>query len=1049
MELARAGTNAFLMDTDFNSSPEPDFGSSSLSLTHTNSGSTSQQGSGGTAESMAAAKRRKIRKGTRSCWECKRRKIRCVFDSASPAPDAICIGCQRRGTTCVSQEFPEETSQSGGQFGAGNGVGGAGRARQMGDRIVRVEALVEQLVKKVGSANAATMIGNASAAQARKRGPPGRETTAGSSASADQSGSTAGIMTPDDSSSESAGLFSVIERSGVCGESVGRLLGGLQRLTYTLQDGLEQEGVVAPDGHRPALTTPADANNYLGLLASAPSAGKYAAISKALHALLPSQADALAICSFNGGSAVYLKQLMTRPYNYLTGGGFDSLQVVALIPPPTVHPVLLAKKLLQFAVCLQYISEDQYKTLEMYKLGIDHREAMGRMADAAIQLVTSNDELIGSIDGLECVLTECVFHSDAGNLRRAWLTVRRAMVIAQLMGLHKGAGNHQPLKVIDPLRQRIFPSHIWFRIVFADRFMSMMLGLPQGSLDRSMVDEEALAGDTPLGRLERHSSIVASRILERNESGASLVDSLHETQQIDLELQRIAKLMPTKWWLMPNLVAVQHDWEAVFHATIQMMDQMYHYAMLIHLHLPYMLRFPVNSATMGSSLSSAGPSQAPTPLSAQSPQQQQKLEKQFDGISHSRSEYSKMACVNAARELLARFNSFRSVNTIAFCCRAVDFFALTAAMTLLLAHLDSHKASAAATPSLDEATDFQLNYASSILAHSRLGDRAMLEQTLENMQKVAATSQDVVSRKSEEVLRRLLAIEAEAAEGTAGFTTALATENLGTAQQIDLSLVDGNDPDADGEMEDCMSFEPNRTPGTGGDQSACRVDDAASGTPGQLRMCIPYFGTIKIAREGTISKEPPSAVTSGTKDYVDVEPQLPNDTIHLGNPGQEQLTRYPNFSSSFPPPESQLQAQMGDQTSPNSLADYLNNARQPPQHRSGTFLAEDMPNLHPSQADFNLAFAQQQAAAFANNLGGSVSTGSGAGSSPAAGSGAQFGTNLVDQTVRQNLTYPGLTASTDDWAFQGAELAFFDTLMKGAPGYDGFQGGQGAEGALW
>lgn len=79
------------------------------------------------------AKRRKIRKGTRSCWECKRRKIRCNFTSAA---DAVCIGCHRRGTHCVSQEYPEEASRP------------ADRGQQIGDRIVRVEALVEQLVKQ-------------------------------------------------------------------------------------------------------------------------------------------------------------------------------------------------------------------------------------------------------------------------------------------------------------------------------------------------------------------------------------------------------------------------------------------------------------------------------------------------------------------------------------------------------------------------------------------------------------------------------------------------------------------------------------------------------------------------------------------------------------------------------------------------------------------------------------------------------------------------------------------------------------------------------------
>lgn len=80
-------------------------------------------------------KRRKIRKGTSSCWECKRRKVRCTFAAAS---DSVCISCQRRGTNCLSQEFPEEASSP------------EDRARHVGDRIGRVEALVDKLVKAVG-----------------------------------------------------------------------------------------------------------------------------------------------------------------------------------------------------------------------------------------------------------------------------------------------------------------------------------------------------------------------------------------------------------------------------------------------------------------------------------------------------------------------------------------------------------------------------------------------------------------------------------------------------------------------------------------------------------------------------------------------------------------------------------------------------------------------------------------------------------------------------------------------------------------------------------
>ncbi|KAM6520438.1 hypothetical protein FSOLCH5_005230 [Fusarium solani] len=56
-------------------------------------------------DSAPAPKRRKLRKGTQSCWECKRRKARCTFSAATKD---VCEGCKRRGTECISQESTDE-----------------------------------------------------------------------------------------------------------------------------------------------------------------------------------------------------------------------------------------------------------------------------------------------------------------------------------------------------------------------------------------------------------------------------------------------------------------------------------------------------------------------------------------------------------------------------------------------------------------------------------------------------------------------------------------------------------------------------------------------------------------------------------------------------------------------------------------------------------------------------------------------------------------------------------------------------------------------------
>lgn len=80
-------------------------------------------------------KRRKVRKGTQSCRDCRRRKVRCIFTAPT---DTICNACERRGIECISQEVLDEPSLS---------------SDQVQDRLGRVERLLEQLVSNAGTTN--------------------------------------------------------------------------------------------------------------------------------------------------------------------------------------------------------------------------------------------------------------------------------------------------------------------------------------------------------------------------------------------------------------------------------------------------------------------------------------------------------------------------------------------------------------------------------------------------------------------------------------------------------------------------------------------------------------------------------------------------------------------------------------------------------------------------------------------------------------------------------------------------------------------------------
>lgn len=106
-------------------------------------------------------KRRKLRKGTHSCWACKRRKIRCTLSTLSGGGGgedglaneadihgAVCDGCRHRGTVCFSQDIPEDLAQ--GMTTMRHHYHGRQTGHQSeNSRLDRIEALVQALVKNM------------------------------------------------------------------------------------------------------------------------------------------------------------------------------------------------------------------------------------------------------------------------------------------------------------------------------------------------------------------------------------------------------------------------------------------------------------------------------------------------------------------------------------------------------------------------------------------------------------------------------------------------------------------------------------------------------------------------------------------------------------------------------------------------------------------------------------------------------------------------------------------------------------------------------------
>ena len=390
------------------------------------------------------------------------------------------------------------------------------------------------------------------------------------------------------------------------------------------------------------------------------------------------------------------------------------------LPVPGSHPALIARKLLILGSYLQAVTPGDIQSLG--HLGVSHRDIMSRVVDAVHNLVNCNDELVASVEGIECITMESMFYNNAGDLRRSWLTMRRAMLMAQMMGLHRGK-SPSSMKTLE--RQTyIRPDHIWFRLVQLDRYLSLMLGLPQGAPeDGFFATAKALESCTPVERLQRIDCVVAGRIIQRNEAD---INDLAATQEIDELLHKASMSMAPQWWLTPNLAPGARDQIEVFHDTIRLTDQFTHYYLVARLHLPYLLR----------SLADGG------------------------------YEYSKISAVNASREVLSRFVAFRSFNSTGSFCRGIDFLAFIASTTLCLAHIDAHHQGRVRVGGSDG------GFFCNSLAHQRPSDRGTMERALGSMEHMATSGSDMIASTIATIFRHLLLIEADAANGSIYNTSA-------------------------------------------------------------------------------------------------------------------------------------------------------------------------------------------------------------------------------------------------------------------------------------
>lgn len=548
-------------------------------------------------------RRRKIRKGTFSCWECKHRKKRCEL-----VPGSIsCVFCQRHGLACTSQDSSDTSND---------------HSRNVEQRLDQVEALVNQLVQQRNE-------------RPRQRKPKSLPYTS---------------RNP-------------------------------KRLGYPTLNSVNHERM----SRCPSLTS-------------------------FLFSVLPNPNVATVILR---NSKLFKSPLQINQKPHPAHPGPEGLNANPA-PPSSAHPVLLAHKLIQLAICLQNSDTETSHQFQIH-LKESASSAAHRYFDTACGYVLSHDELVSSLDGLQTLMLQGRYYITIGDLRKAWLTHQRASSIASAMGI--------------PLLAQTMGGRadsVWFQLVYSDRFLSLMLGLPFAITENYLERADCQDTNTPAQALERTHVLAAGRIIARNirmqnramsyECAWSSNDELLETRDIDQQLKRATRLLPSSWWLAPSLRNGTMESE-VPERTGRLLAQMHQYYLLILLHQPYLLQNLVSDSNDGRLRNSAGAA------------------------------YSTLAAASASREVISRYLEYRGYDRSPS-CRALDDKCFLASITLLFAHLECHQLSNM-----------------SVLEHQRCHDLGMVERVIDFMKEISALNLNSLAAAQSQTLSKLFEIEAHAADG--------------------------------------------------------------------------------------------------------------------------------------------------------------------------------------------------------------------------------------------------------------------------------------------
>lgn len=483
---------------------------------------------------------KRMRLGTRSCAECRRRKVRCIFPTGSKA----CEGCSLHDVVCKPQQIRTRTNQAAEDSlteGAETNTTDKGALQR---RLTELEDMVLQIQ---GSSILQSNNGG---------GSPGVSIP---SAHIDQS--SLGCSLTEGTSRTT--ISSTNDSPEICENSAADLTGDASGqiadapLTTLWRDSIGITPVAV------SLTSESTPHDRISRVKHPPAA---------LRSLLPCPRDLDII--FQGTEKFWptwppCTLGITEPKRHIAGYPKHNKEIL-FEAINSGNPELVSKALLWIALCLSQFS--RHRSTQEPRLPLPPVELIERYLKYVQEILSTCEDVGSSLGGLECYVLQWRLYFDAGRPRKSWQMLRQAITSAIPLGLHRTESHTDERK-----------KKIWTLLWQSERQLSCMLGLPScTSTEHPGTLASDLTSDDPIEIVHHKLSILAGDIIKRDQNHRNINHAI--TIQLDEELEELRAILPAGFWDPPKSdqpFVVSH---------IQQYTKIRFWSMQKILHMPYMLK---------------------------------------------------------------------------------------------------------------------------------------------------------------------------------------------------------------------------------------------------------------------------------------------------------------------------------------------------------------------------------------------------------------------------------------------------------------------------